>query len=185
MKGLAAWLGLMLLTAVTAHAAALLAAPYVIMSAAMARISEAAGVNAWAFGPRVTPESQAIVRSSPDLAYAACAFDLSEGPVRIKVAPWRDLHVLAFYGDDTDAFLTLTGAEIGPEGVELVLVRPGGAPPPGSARVVTAPSVRGLVLDRRLAPTEAAFAEADAGRRGNACAPLSGGDAVGTAARLR
>lgn len=172
MKRAFAWLGLMLLTALTAHAAVLVATPYVIMSAAMARVGEGGGFNTWAFAPRVTPESQTIVRSSPDLAYTACAFDVSEGPVRISIAPWRGMQTFALYADNTDAFLTLTEQDIGAGGLELALVRPGGARPPGSARVIEAPSVRGLALDRRLAPTEADFAEVEAGRRGMVCARM-------------
>ncbi len=172
MKRIFAWLALTALTAAIAHAAIVLAAPYVIMSRAMERLSGPAGENVWRLGPRVTPQEQAVIRSSPDLAYASCAYDLSKGPVRIRIGPATGLTLLTLYGDNTDAFLTLTEAEIGPSGAELILVRQGAAPPASAARTVVSPSVRGLAIERRIAPTPAAFSAADAARRQNVCAPL-------------
>lgn len=170
------WALLTLLIAAATHAAALFAAPYLVMNLAMNRIAEIGGVNAWSFSPRVTPETQRIVRSSPDLAYASCAFDLSGGPVRIRVAPGADYASLSLYAANTDNFFSINDRKMGPGGAEVVLVGPGQAAPAGAdpGQVVRSPTTRGIALDRRLAPTAEAFAAADAARKANnLCAPYS------------
>lgn len=178
MKPIVRWGLLTLAIAVTVHAVALFAGPKIIMSIAMKRIAAAGGVGHWNFAPRTTPETQRVVRSSPDLAYAACAWDVSEGPVRIRVAGSSDYASLSLYGDNTDNFFSRNDRTMGPNGAEIVLIAKGARPPVGvdPARIVIAPSRRGLALDRRLAPTAEAFARADAARRAvNLCETLPTG----------
>jgi uncharacterized membrane protein len=178
MKPLIRWGLLTLAIAATVHAMALFAGPTIIMSIAMKRIAGEAGVNRWAFAPRTTPETQRVVRSSPDLAYAACAWDVSKGPVRIRAAGAADYASLSLYGANTDNFFSLNDRTMGPDGAEIVLIAKGAATPAGidPAKIVVAPSRRGLALDRRLAPTAEAFARADAARRAvNLCETLPKG----------
>lgn len=178
MKPVVRWSLLTLAIGVTVHAAALFAGPTLVMRVAMKRIAGEAGVNHWAFAPRTTPETQRIVRSSPDLAYAACAWDVSRGPVRIRAAGSDDYASLSLYGANTDNFFSRNDRTMGPDGVEIVLVARGTKPPAGvdPASVVVAPSRRGLALDRRLAPSAEAFARADAARRAvDVCEPLAKG----------
>lgn len=178
MKPFVRWGLLTLAIAATVHAVALFAGPTVIMSIAMKRIAAAGGAGHWNFAPRTTPETQRVVRSSPDLAYAACAWDVGEGPVRIRVAGATDYASLSLYAANTDNFFSLNDRTMGPDGAEIVLVAKGARPPAGvdPASVVVAPSRRGLALDRRLAPTAEAFARVDAARRGgDVCEPLTKG----------
>ena len=178
MKPLVRWGLLTLAIAATVHAAALFAGPTLVMTLAMKRIAGEGGVNRWNFAPRTTPETQRIVRSSPDLAYAACVWDVSRGPVRIRAAASDDYASLSLYGANTDNFFSLNDRTMGPGGADIVLIARGQTPPAGvdPSRVVVAPSRRGLALDRRLAPTPQAFARADAARRAvDVCEPLSKG----------
>lgn len=171
------WSLLTLAIAGMVHAAGVLAGPSVIMHIAMTRIAGEGGANHWMFAPRTTPTTQRIVRSSPDLAYAACAFDVSKGPVRIRVAGSTDYASLSLYGANTDNFFSLNDRTMEPDGAEIVLIARGAAPPAGvdPAKVVVAPSRRGLALDRRLAPTPETFAHADAARRAiDVCKPFQG-----------
>lgn len=178
MKPLVRWGLLTVAIAATVHALALFAGPTVIMSIAMKRIASAGGAGHWNFAPRTTPETQRVVRSSPDLAYAACAWDVGKGPVRIRVAGATDYASLSLYGANTDNFFSRNDRTMGPDGVEIVLIAKGAKPPAGvdPASIVVAPSRRGLALDRRLAPTADAFAQADAARRaGDVCETLPTG----------
>lgn len=166
-----------LLTAVAVHVAIVLAAPTVIMDRAMQRVGEAGTrVNVWRHAPRMTPETQPIVRPSPDLAYSACVFDLRDGPLHITAPGWDGYASLSLYGANTDTFLTLSS----PGGDELVadilLVGPEAKPPTQAtaARVVSAPSERGIAILRYRAPTAAEFARADAARLAAVCTRVGG-----------
>lgn len=163
------WLGplvVLLVTALGAHALTLHCTPAVIMDRAMAALAER-GVALHAFSPtpRVTPQTQQVVRSSPDLYYALCRYDLSDPGTRlmVRMGDWPDYQSLSFFDARTDNFATLrgTGREIA---VRLL--------PPGSAAqegAIVSPSDRGVILIRRLAPDAARYAAAAQAGKGDAC----------------
>lgn len=163
------WLGplaVMLVTAVSAHALTLHFAPAVIMDRAMTALA-ARGVALHAFTTpkRVTPQSQTVVRSSPDLYYALCRYDLADPAARLNVTmgDWPDYQSLAFFDARTDNFATLRG-----QGREIAvrLLPPGSAPQEGA---IVSPSAKGVILIRRLAPTAERFAAAAEAGKADAC----------------
>jgi uncharacterized membrane protein len=158
-----------LLAAIVAHVAFVNAAPSLIMNEAMRRIG---GANAWAHAPRVTEAARAIVRPSPDLAYSACVYDLSRGPVRIAAGAWDAYMSLSLYGADSDNFFVVSDREA-PDGIEVIVVRRARDAPDDAENVVVSPSGRGVALVRRLAPSPDLFAQADRARQADACAPLT------------
>jgi uncharacterized membrane protein len=152
------------------HVIAIMALPNVIMNIAMTRIATTAGgVNKIVHNPRVTPKNQAIVRSSPDLAYSLCVLDLSKGPVRINLGKSADYVSAAFYGANTDNVFTLKDNRFGPEGARLIVAVEGAAVQQTGAVLVELPSEKGLLLVRRLAPNPEMFAHVDAERAGDTC----------------
>ncbi|GAM97530.1 hypothetical protein U91I_01156 [alpha proteobacterium U9-1i] len=157
-----------LIIAVFAHLTFVHLTPRVMMSIAIDRIGDGR-VNFWRFGERVTPTSRTIVRPSPDFAYAACPYDLRDGPVLIQVAPWDQYWSLSLYADNSDNFFTLNDREAR-FGGEVTLVRAGSAHPEGASMVVESPSQRGIALMRRLAPRVEDFAAAAAVAREDVCA---------------
>jgi uncharacterized membrane protein len=167
------FLGYVLLVAVialAAHVATLMAYPSVAMERAIAVIApRGEGVNAWRHSPRVTAQSQRIVRSSPDLAYSACAFDLWLGPVTIKVGSYADMWSLVLYDRASNVFGHFNDLEY-PDGVTVTLIREGAAPPANAQGIVLeSPSRRGIALVRRLAPTVSEFSAAETARRDDVC----------------
>mgnify|MGYP000454041085 CR=1 FL=1 len=74
-----------LITGVLAHVVVLGGIPGFIMGKAH-QTFEAQGIPLYQFvaSPRQTPQTQRIVRPSPDLAYAICRFDTTQGPVFIN-----------------------------------------------------------------------------------------------------
>lgn len=151
MKGAHIWT--ILIVAFVVHVALINFFPRVVMNA----LIERAGVaNHWRAPERVTPQSRAIVRPSPDFAYFACPYDLDDGPVTVDVAPWDAYWSLSLYGANSDNYFTLNDREAR-DGAEIVLMRAGRAPPDTSARVVESPSARGIALVRRLAPDVDSF----------------------------
>ena len=136
-----------------AHIATVQAIPGVIMTVATKKIAEQGDldVNTFRLSQRVTPQSQAVVRPSPDLAYSLCLYDLSEGPINLTVAPWPAYSSVSFYDAQTNNFATVraeNGADIllTSKSSELSAGR-------GQERHVS-PTRTGVILIRRLAPTE-------------------------------
>jgi len=159
-----------LIIAIAAHLIAINMLPRLEMGTAMDRLSgQGARMNMWQMSDRVTEDSRAIVRPSPDFAYAACVYDLSHGPVRIAVAPWSAYWSLSLYADNSDNFFVLDDREA-QGGAEITLLRTGAQPPEHAAQAVESPSTRGIALIRRLAPTVQAYNDARAASRGDICA---------------
>ncbi len=173
MSGAAKYVWAALIVAVMSHLAVIHAVPRVFTGVAISRLSES-GFNAWRFAPRVTPESRAIVRPSPDFAYSACAYDLSDGPVTIRVKPWDGYWSLSLYASNSDNFYVVDDREAR-QGAVITLTRriPRDAEDSG-ATYVRSPSTRGIALIRRLAPTPDAYAAAAQVARDDFCARLSG-----------
>jgi uncharacterized membrane protein len=147
-----------IIAALIAHLAFVHVAPRLMMGRAIEALS-ADGFNAWRLAERVTPDARQIVRPSPDFAYSACAYDLSDGPVTISVTPWEDYWSLSLYADNSDNFFVIDDREAR-NGVEITLIRRGRAAPDDAPRVVASPSAQGIALIRRLAPTPETYARA-------------------------
>jgi uncharacterized membrane protein len=167
-SGLGKYAAAALLAAIATHFAIIVAIPRVSMNVAFERLS-AGGMNSWRVGDRVTPLSRTIVRPSPDFAYSACAYDLSDGPLTIRVAPWPSYWSLSLYADNSDNYFVIDDREAR-AGVELTLVRRGARAPEDAPRVVQSPSGRGIALIRRLAPTVSDYDSARAIAREDVCA---------------
>ncbi|KHL12831.1 putative membrane protein [Mumia flava] len=167
-------LAVAVVVAVIAHLVVVLAAPRVVMGVAERRIAESAGGrNTWLHTPRVTPRNQQVVRSSPDLAYSACVWDLSDGPVRVSAPGWDGYYSLSIYDDRTD--VVFVDGDPHPEVTVLLATtdqedqarRAAGS----DVEVVVVPAPDGVALLRYLAPTDDAFADADRVRSSAVCAP--------------
>lgn len=163
-------LGLLALAvAVVAHPATVFVAPYVLMSAAMERIGRGGErINQWSHPPRTSEKSRNVVRPSPDLAYSACVYDLSGGPVHVTASAWDDYMSVSVFEHNSDNIFVINDQQA-PQGVDLVLVRKGQPHPAGAAMVVESPSMRGIVLQRRVAPTQERWNAANAARRHDIC----------------
>lgn len=159
-----------LLAAIIVHFVVIFAVPNVLMDAASQKLSHG-HFNAWRLGERVTQNSRTIVRPSPDFAYSACVYDLSDGPVRIHVTPWSDYWSLSLYAGNSDNYYVLDDREA-QNGADVLLIRAGSAAPDREpATIVQSPTQRGIALIRRLAPTPDAYAAAAQVSHGDVCAP--------------
>ncbi len=163
-------------TAAAGYVVTLHRIPSTIMSTAMSRMEEG-GVNVhdWRTAPRTTPQSQTIVRPSPDLAYSVCRFDVSAGPVLISGAEWGSYASLSLYDSATNNIFTtsLRSGSGEPNAVIVALERDAGRTlnPPG-APLVKVRNPRGLALLRRLAVTQTDYDTAAALSGEDQCAPL-------------
>lgn len=161
---------------VAVHLVVLNALPGYIMSKARARFVESGlPVHHWQMSPRVTPQTQTIVRPSPDLAYAICLIDLSGGPVVLNVPAWPDYGSLSVFDANTDnVFAGSLDARVpGTPGVRRVIIAQAGQAVDAAAGtdVVRVKKPEALALIRRLAPTEALHLAAAALVPASTCGP--------------
>lgn len=155
------------------HLAVVAVYPRRAMSMAMDRISqEGAAVNQWRHGQRATGQSRRIVRPSPDLANSSCVFDLATGPVRVTAAPWDGYMSVSVYSANSDNIFVVNDRNA-PQGVDMIIYLRGTSRPSGAELVVESPSRKGIVLQRRLAPTTERFVAAAAARATDVCAPVA------------
>jgi uncharacterized membrane protein len=160
------------LLAALAYQAALVAAPRLMMSAALKRVERLGGANVLRHPPMATAEARTIVRPSPDLAYSSCVFDLSEGPILIEVAPvpapyWS----LSVFDARTDVAFVRNNRERGGAPIRIVLALAGQDVPAG-VEAVRMDGARGIALIRILVESRDRFAAIDRARRASRCVRL-------------
>ncbi|MEL6237821.1 MAG: DUF1254 domain-containing protein, partial [Pseudomonadota bacterium] len=155
------WIGplaVLVVTALAAHWATLVYAPSVIMNGALS-VMKKRGITEHTFTSpvRITPQTQVVVRSSPDLFYSLCRYDLSGTGKALEVTmnAWPDYQSLSFYDGNTNNFLQERGTG---RSVKVRIVGPGA----NAGGAAESPTARGIVLIRRLAPTAEAFEKAEA-----------------------
>ena len=174
------WLGplaALLIVAAATHAAALHFAPAFIMSRAMdALAARGVALHRFTTPARISPQTQTVVRSSPDLYYALCRYDLSNPGVQLSVGmgDWPDYQSLSFIAAQTDNFATIRGTG---RAVAVRLLPPGSAPEAGA---IVSPTAKGVILIRRLAPSAERFAAAAAAGKADRCL-LQWKDRIGAA----
>lgn len=125
--------------------------PGIIMDRAMANLeSRGVPLHAFVLSPRITPESQTVVRPSPDLAYSICRYDLSDpaAVLTVTAGAYADYSSISFFDARTVNFATVRPPR-GQQGT-VRLLSPSAA---GNGDAIIAPTTRGLVLIRRLAPS--------------------------------
>lgn len=157
MNRVAGPLAVLLACALGAHAATLYFAPGFIMDRAMqALAARGVALHHFTAPQRVVPQTQTVVRSSPDLYYALCRYDLGKVGARLAVqmAAWPDYQSVSFFDARTDNFVTLRGTGTP---VAVRLLAPGSSPQAGA---IISPTAKGVILIRRLAPDANRFAAA-------------------------
>jgi uncharacterized membrane protein len=168
MKTLMQGLATAVVFALIGYFAVVFVTPNLLMAGAMRKISaNGRAVNQFIFAPRTSEASRQIVRPSPDLLYSTCVYDLSKGPLKVHEAAAPDYASLSVFQANSDNIFVLNDRQ-SPGGIDIVLAKRGQATPAG-AHVVISPSTKGIILDRRLAPTEETFQRADQARRTDVC----------------
>lgn len=143
--------------------------PGFLMGRAFDRVAERGGVNTMAFAPLATDAARAIVRPSPDLAYASCPFDVSAGPVLVEALPvpapyWS----LSVFDASTDVAFVRNNRQAAGQPIRIAIVKPGMSAPAGYEPVPVGGD-RGIALIRILVADRAGFVPLDQARRASAC----------------
>lgn len=103
------------------HVAAVLGLPYLAPRSAWERLSALGEPNEMVILPAAAPEHQSLPMMAPDVRYAVCRFDISEGPVRLSTQILDDFWVIAFYTPGGQNFYTISGGELKRNKIEIVI----------------------------------------------------------------
>lgn len=148
------------------HLVGLAALPYLVMERFMLGQSNIAGGNVFVHYDLPTATWHELKRPSPDVAYSIAVFDLSEGPLHVVVPMTAPYTSLAGYARNTDTFFAVNDRTAGGPVVDRVLVGPR-TPRNGleGQQLVESPTDVGVLMVRRVVPSEAAFESIDTARR--------------------
>lgn len=179
------WIGpfaVLVLTAITTHWATLNFAPSIIMDRALLALKDrGVALHAFTTPKRITPQTQAVVRSSPDMFYSLCRYDLSKPPgggkqtnptVDVYMAEWDGYQSLSFFDAETNNYATIRGNGTSQRvklGEYFNFTGRSHTTGGGNRTAINSPTKRGVILIRRLAPTAEAFAKAKETARRDRC----------------
>jgi uncharacterized membrane protein len=164
------------------HIAAVLTLPLIAPRNAQARIAQLGPVNTMIQIPAPAPGSQVMPMMAPDVRYATCRYDLSNGPVRVRASNADDLWFLAFYTPEGSNFYTVTGSDLKRSVVDMVIstsdqtVAEADTDAPeafDNIVVVNSPTTEGIVLIRAPLAGPSAAARAESALKATSCGPHS------------
>lgn len=103
------------------HIAAILGLPYLAPKDAWDRLSSLAEPNSLEVLPQASPDQQTLPMMAPDMRYAICRYDVSEGPIRLSTQILDDLWVIALYTPLGENYYTISGGDLKRSKVEMVI----------------------------------------------------------------
>jgi len=142
----------LIMAALGAHWATLAYTPSIIMDRALVTLKDRGiALHGFTTPARISPQTQTVVRSSPDMFYSLCRYNLSgpETVLDITMAQWPGYQSLSFFDGNTNNFATYRKSG------DAFDIRLFGPDKKGVG--ITAPTHRGVILIRRLAPTQELF----------------------------
>jgi uncharacterized membrane protein len=152
------------------HIVAVLALPSLAPKNGFSRLAALGPVNTVIHIPPAAPGQQPLPMMAPDVRYAFCRFDLSNGPVRLTTKIADELVLIALYTPEAENFYSVVGADMRRPDVELIIttadqtVEEAGVDAPETADnviVVNSPVSEGIALLRLplAGPSRADYAE--------------------------
>ncbi|WP_108683216.1 DUF1254 domain-containing protein [Methyloceanibacter sp. wino2] len=103
------------------HVVAVLTLPVLAPRDAHARLAALGPTNTIIQLPPLKPGQQVMPNMAPDVRYAMCLFDLSDGPVHLRANIPDELWLIAFYTPIGENFYTVVGADMKRGNVDLVV----------------------------------------------------------------
>jgi uncharacterized membrane protein len=177
------YLALGLVLAGLIHVVAVLTLPLVAPRDAHARLAALGPANSMIQLPEPAPGHQVMPMMAPDVRYAVCRYDLSEGPVRLRATIANELWLIGFYTTLGENFYAVVGADMNQPDVDLIIatndqnVAEVGVDAPESfdnVVVVNSPVVEGIALIRAPLSGQTRNAETERALKETSCAPHRG-----------
>lgn len=155
------------------HICIILIMPYVSQGDAWGRLQDMVDLNKLALLPDVDSETRPIAFMAPDVRYAACRYDLSNGPLQLRSPLPNDLWSIALYSRYGENFYLISGRDVQAKAVNLLIVidktvdnekqEEHNVPANGTNALreitVSAPSTTGIIIIRAPIPNPAFASE--------------------------
>lgn len=165
------------------HVVAVLTLPMLAPRDAHARLAALGPANKMIQLPAPTPGRQVMPMMAPDVRYAICRYDLSNGPVRLRANIADELWLIAFYTPLGENFYAVIGADMKQPEVDLIIamkdqtVAEVGVDSPeafDNVVVVNSPVKEGIALIRAPLAGPSRGAEAERALKQTHCGPHQG-----------
>ena len=160
------------------HVVAVLTLPMLAPRDAHARLAALGPANKMIQLPRPAPGRQVMPLMAPDVRYAVCRYDLSQGPVRLKARIADGNWLIAFYTPLGENYYTVVGGDLKRPDVDLIVamedqpVAEVGVDSPeafDNVVVVSSPVVEGIALVRAPLTGQSRSAEAERALKATYC----------------
>jgi uncharacterized membrane protein len=131
------------------------------------------GINVAMPSARMDHHQRSVVRSTPDILYTACIYDLNEGPLQLTTPTMGGYTSISAFAHNTDNYFTQDDRSALNSKLDITLVSDDwyGDVPEGSTAVVS-PTSKGIVLFRVLVENEADFDMHVKRQREARCTPI-------------
>ena len=96
--------------------------PYVSQGDAWGRLKDHTKVNELAILPGIEGKNRPIAFMAPDVRYATCRYDLSNGPLQLRAPLPNDLWSIALYSRHGENYYLISGRDVQAKAVNLLLV---------------------------------------------------------------
>lgn len=162
------------------HVIAVLTLPMLAPRDAHARLAALGPANTMIQLPPPAPGRQAMPLMAPDVRYAFCRYDLSDGPVRLKARIADGNWLIAFYTPLGENYYTVVGGDLKRPDVDLIVamedqtIAEVGVDSPeafDNVVVVNSPVVEGIALLRAPLNGQSRSAEAERALSTTYCGP--------------
>lgn len=169
------------------HICIILFMPYVAMGDAWGRLEETAKLNELAILPSAGDHPRPIAFMAPDVRYAACRYDLSNGPLQLRSPLPNELWSIALYTRHGENYYLISGRDVQSQAVNLLVVvdktinnekqDDQNFAATGNAVLreitVSAPSSTGIIIIRAPIPTPAVATEVSNQLKQAFCRPVT------------
>ncbi len=104
------------------HICIILIMPYVSKGDAWKRLENSASINQLAVLPDGSSQTRPFAFMAPDVRYAACRYDLTEGPLQLRSPLPNDLWTIALYNRYGENYYLISGRDVQSKAVNLLVV---------------------------------------------------------------
>jgi len=173
MKKLMFWITATVLFAAIGHIATMLYSQLTLQSNSITKITSDRPVNTLNLIASVSAKSMFAPLASPDISYGYCSYDISSGPLRVRVNLPPTYWSLAAYSKNGVNFFTINDEQVKTEKLEIVFAsNEHRAQLEEGTTIVTPPTPTGLFLFRTFVPDRSLIEVVQAQMEETSCTPL-------------
>lgn len=106
------------------HITAIFTLPYMSENNAWKRVAQSLPVNTIQPLPLASPDGQVLPFMAPDMYYAMCRFNLTDGPIALRIPDMGPLWSVSLYDELSQNYYVISGNDVKRDSLELLLNKP-------------------------------------------------------------